>query len=364
MSTHRGTASIQRRKAKNFITAEAQKRIDELMPQIQDQGINALKVDAHHVLYFSKIKGGNTCSCKIIDTKIELEDGSTTEAKPAFTNFDTSKNETIKIDFNRPLFGQHNEVATSEDDDEDLTDFLLEEKTDVTGNSNYQEHLFSNSAECSICYRTGYVPGFKVLHHDRRVFTHYDILNLEGFNLERARPHKLTSLHSESFVEFETTIPKYFKSVKFSVKDNTTKIYATLSINGQPLSLSQLRLNAGKKVVLRIEGLDVDKSFTHITLDFALDVDPLTANISQLSKNLDYTMYDTTGSITVYFPMTHEKCESGDLIYVPEKKIMLKVTDVTYSQTAANKRFEWQCTTRVVQPQELVQSLVLDTVLT
>lgn len=364
MSTSRGTPNIKRRKAKNFIYEEAQKRLDELIPQIQDQGINALRVDAHKVVYYSRIKGGHTCSCKVIDTQLQDDEGNIVQAldssEESFSSSLQSGSEEIKIDFNRPLFGEASESLTADDDIEEIEDFLHREDTDLTGTTGLQDQLFAANAECGICFRTGYVPGFNILNHQRIVLTHYDIEGLDGFTLDRGQPHSLVSLGSDGTASFDLVIPKYWTSIKFSVRDNMEVIIPTITVNDKPFTLQWIKHFSGKKVRLKISGIPVDSKFTHVVLDFETKTEQLVANISQLSKNLDYTMFDTTGNITVYFPMIHSKCESGDLIYVPEKKILLKVTDVTYSQTASNKRLEWQCTTRVVQPQETTYNILRD----
>jgi hypothetical protein len=362
MSTSRGTPTIARRSAKNFIYAEAQKRLDEVLPQIHSQGINALRVDSHHVIYYSKSRGGHTCSCKIVDNKVDdiVQDDINTFSQLAKSR-DTKELNEVKIDFNRPLFGERGEVATTEDDDTDVHDFLLNENPDASGNVDYQEHLFASNAECGICFRSGYVPGYNIHCHNRKVLTHYDIKDLDSFVLDRTQPHKFTSLNLENRAVFNLVVPKYWNSVKYSVRNNFEVLNCSVLINNQVLSKSSLNQFKGKQVEISVENLKLDTSFTHIVFDFELPMEQMIANISQLSKNLDYTMFDTTGSINVFFPMIHDRCESGDLIYVPEKKILLKVTDVTYSQTAKNVHLEWQCTTRVVQPQETLYKILQDT---
>jgi hypothetical protein len=356
--TSSGAPLITRRSAKNYIHAEAQKRFTEVLPQIQSQGLNALRVDAHLVTYYSKVHGGYTCSCKVKDNSVE---GAFSEDDTSNEFISHSPSNEIKIDFNRPLFGEIGEVLTAEElASDDVSDFLHSESFDSAGTTGLQEHLFAGSNDCGICHKTGYIPGYAPQRHNRMVLTHYHMVDLESMHLNKnAQPHAFESLNSESSITFKFVVPKYWKKVSFSTRNNHERLEGlTLTINGSPLTSSLLKSLKGLSVNLVVSGFFAEAVLTHVVLDFELDMEQMTANIAQLGKNLDYTMFDTTGNLNVHFPMTQGRCESGDLIHVPSKNLLLKVTDVTYSQSAGNIHFEWQCNTRVIQPQEPIHSII------
>jgi hypothetical protein len=349
MTTQTGSATYTRSRAKNYISDQAQKRLDELIPQIQNQGLNALRVDAHPAIYFRRSKGGTTCSCVKIDHVVET---SVMDSPDLLC----PSNE-IKIDFNRPLFGERLEVLTSDDTDVESREWLTSDSPDLSGSVG-QDHLFAGAADCAVCFKLGFVPGYLPHTHNRQTLTHYDVTHVDNCVLERGAPHSFVSLSTNSSLTVKTTVPKYWTTCDFQAFDNHKKLDCQILLNGVPITAALLKSVQGSTIELVIKLNDIDQSWTHLVLDYTLDMEQMLVNVSQFSKNMDYTMFDTLGSINVFFPAHYGHCESGDLIYLSSRKILLKVTDVTYSQTAKDKRFEWQCNTRIVQPQEPLWSVV------
>jgi hypothetical protein len=92
-------------------------------------------------------------------------------------------------------------------------------------------------------------------------------------------------------------------------------------------------------------------------MEFDLGTDPVLANMAQMSRTLDWTLFDTLGNLTLNLPMTIPNLATSDVLFVPQRNIVLKITDVTFLRTSTDSNLDWSCSTRVVQPQELIKSI-------
>ena len=114
MAINRGTGSI-RRGAKNYIHAQAQSRLDEVVHPYQQIGENALKVDSLVALFYHVTKSSTVCSCK------QVHDLPTSNAdlSPVLEKPKSIVDHTVRLDLHRPLFG-FGEQQTVEDEVEDV----------------------------------------------------------------------------------------------------------------------------------------------------------------------------------------------------------------------------------------------------
>ncbi len=354
-----GNTSNIRRNSRNYITDQAQARLDEILPSIQQQGLNALAVDSTPILYYSRVRGGYTCTCCATEiVAVDLDDDPVTEIEIQHTLLPFGKpNTSIFTKSKKPLFGERAEFTTQEDLDDNPEDWLIQNDPELTGSSGTTGSMFSGTIDCGICYRTGYVPGFQLANRTRLVLTTHNLTNLEGYTINRAsQPHVFESLVPNSKIEFEIKLPKYFKNIYYGLRNNHEEVYQNVLLNGVPLNKAVAIANQGKTVLISVGNVD---KFTHIVLEFEHDMPLLNANISQISRSTDYTNFDPIGNITVYIPMTLNRVEAGEIIYADQKKIYLKVIDVTYNQTAKNVHTEWSASCRVLQPTEPMKSIVL-----
>ena len=97
--------------------------------------------------------------------------------------------------------------------------------------------------------------------------------------------------------------------------------------------------------------------FTHVVLEFDLDVPKLRANISGEQAALDYERLTTISDITVILPPTLAEVEPGDILILKKRNLALKVRDKDRKITADKRRLEWSVSTRVLQPTEALRNI-------
>lgn len=339
MSIGKGIPQIRRVHAKNYISEEADRRLKEVVVPYQRQGLNALGVDNHEVLVFLKTMSTQVCTCKEVQTESELGDAPATVQRSGI-----AESHEITINWNRPLFGEPNEARVEEDDGTDLNDYEFDDAP-----TPHTQQLIESSTDCGVCYRTGFLPGFELYGKHRIVLTTHDIRAQSLYTVDRsAAPHVFQRLHQDGFVEFEIRVPKYFKSVGFSIRNNVQILDNVLFTEMGICDLAYLKSMAGKKIKVRVSA----QHFTHVVIVFDLGTDPIYANIAQLSKASDWTQFNTIGNLNVILPMTINEVQPGTIIVVPKFGLALRVTDVTFLRTANGSNLDWSVNTRVSQPQE------------
>lgn len=338
---NRGTPVIKRLHAKNFIQAEADARLREVTPTYQRQGLNALGVDSYAVLLFLKRPSTQVCTCKEIQTETALGSADLNIQRSGI-----AESHDITIDWRRPLFGEPNEARIEETDGTDETDYEFDDSPVPHANQ-----VFESSPECGICYRTGFLPGYVQYGTVRTVLTSHDLVDQHAYNIDRALvPHAFERLHRQGWVEFEVQVPKYFVTARFSIRNNHAILDNSLITPVGVCDLAYLKASAGTKIRLRVTA----ENFTHVVLTFDTGTESVYANIAQMSKQTDWTMFNTIGNLNVILPMTIPEVTTGSLIVVPKFGQVLSVTDVTYLRTATTSNLDWSVNTRVCQPQEQV----------
>lgn len=358
----RGTGTISRTHSKNYTSAQADARLKETVRPYQAQGLRALEVDSFEVMYFYQAQGTTICTCK--QTEVLPQHGQTSSDMPVtLMHKDAIGLDEIRIDYSRPLFGQKGESLTA-NDETDSGEFDIDEGQEGPNGGSIVDNLFSTSPDCGICYRTGYVPGFNLYGHERLILTTHSMVDSYGYTLDLSTaPHTYSKIDSrEGFVEFLLEVPRYYKSVKISLRNNTEILSDCLwivldPINSPqvstPLTYADLKYLAGKTATLRV----LAEEFTHVVIELDLGLDPVRSNVAQMSKTIDWTLFSTLGNLQLVLPMTIAEVHAGDIVFIPARSITLKVTDVTYLRTSQEKNLDWAVSTRVLQPQEALKSI-------
>jgi hypothetical protein len=365
MTIRKGTGTIKRVHARNFTQKQANKRFDEAIRPYQQQGLNALGVDYFEVNLYQRSLSTQICTCKQTEVT-PMHSNVSVSLTPNVINPHSTSDSILRIDYARPLFGGKTEATDNLDyhehlefaeDDDSLEDYDEDEIPTRTS-----ENLFSSNADCGICYRTGYVPGYHLYGFDRHILATHSMTNVYGYTVNQGRaPHRFEKVDDrEGFVEFTFNVPRYFKKLRFSVRNNNIvlseeDIYMSTPTAlsyptgvAHPLSIDNLRYAAGTPFVIRV----LAEEFTHVVLEFDLGVAPLHANIAQMSKNLDWTNMDTLGNMNVILPMTIQEVQSSDFIHVPSRNQVLKITDTPFLRTAKDKTLDWSVNCRICQPME------------
>lgn len=344
MSISKGMPTIRRKNAKNFIQKQAQARMDEVVRPYQQQGLNALGVDSHEVYVYLKSMSSRICTCRQVqDTVTEMD----LEIHEPVTPQGIAEEQEIVINWAKPLFGEPNEANFQDDTSYDEFEFDTEP-------SPVQTSIIESSADCGICYRSGFVPGFEQYGRTRNVFTTHDIVDQNSYTINRrVTPHVLEKLAATGWVEFALVIPKYFKAITYSVRNGYEILNEQLWLNQAPLTLADVQANAGRTLFIKV----LAKQFTHVDVTFDLGSDPILANIAQMSKVTDWTMFETIGNLNVILPMTIPELPVGSVLYLPKKSMGLRIVDVPQLRTAKGQNLDWACNVRVMQPQEPLKNI-------
>lgn len=371
----RGTA---RKGFKNTTYKAAQKRIHEAVDPMHRKNENALKVEGLKVIIFKQTSTfhGRPCTCSSF-----AHEGN--EHSPLLDAMDIDHEpQEVLENVNGPMPGIQFENRGSDflgdtsvahkgvhhgdspnkitelgniqfkaEDDGELEDAI--EGLDPELQAYYKEGLFSGSSvNCGICYRKGNDPAYICYDHMFETLTPYKAKELIGYAVEEdEKPNKLMKVADQGKVIFEVDIPKYFKSLRYSVRNNEdvltfTHIY-DLKTNGL-ISLKSLDQYRGKKFQFYVNA-DV---FTHVNLVFDLGMEPVYSNVSEMGSRWEAETEDTSGGLTFALPARVGSIKAGDVIYIPERRRSYIVTDAPRKELVNRTVIEWVATTRVLQNHE------------
>ena len=360
MAIVRGTGNLKRH-GSNYATKQAEARVQESVRPYQLKGLNALRVDSFDVNYYQVAKSSRVCTCKQVEVNSINRTGSGDAATLPIV-LDNPKapaalDGSVKIDYSRPLFGYpvqpqsmaHNEVG---DDQFDIDDEEVVQR-DVM----MVDQVFNASAECGICYKQGFVPGYVKYGQERRVLTTHVVAEAYGYNINYSMaPNRFENTDPRlGYISFELEVPLFFKAVEFSVRDNVKVLSDEVlyDSNGSPLTTAYLKTFAGNTCLVQVKA----RKFTHAVVDFNVGSDPVKANLAQGSKTLDWTMFDTFGGIQIILPMTIATVTIADVVNVPVRNMSFKITDVNYLRTATGHNVDWSVNVRILQPQESLKTI-------
>jgi hypothetical protein len=370
MAIRNGGGTIKRRHATNYIHEEVQKRLEETVKPAQARGLSALQVDSFEVKYYRRVNSSIRCTCSTSSAPAFIDSNEVDQdphnAPHTLVNTDMGGDEEIVIDHTDNIFGTSNTTGFHEDglrDPQTGGHTPYDEEILEDDDLRSQEGLFALSTDCGVCYRNGLVPGYELYGHDRKVLATHCIEDVYGYNVDRvATPNTFNAIDErEGYVDFVVEVPKYWQSVRYSVRNNgdhlaDEPLYAP--IDGQMVMTEQmLRYSSGRTAVIRVRA----PQFTHVSIEFDLGTEPVLAALAQDSKATDWTLFDMLGTLSIVLPNSIAQVETSDVIYVPKRGYTFKVSDVTYLRTANNRNLDWQVQARVLQPQEALKRIYQST---
>lgn len=387
----RGSGRRAFKNAGNYTHAPAQKRFDEAVPSFHDKIENSLQVDGVKALLFKQVKMGLGRPCTCI--KFAVDDQFKVDRQDEEGEYNVTENVAPEAPILAPqssdmdgveirlrkdnLFGDSGISGLTEDNihhgdtpakvsrSVDLAELdhrvadpsqLGEEHLadlDPELQTFYEDNVFAGSnVNCGICYKTGTQPGFECLDHDYVVLTNYDIVSAEGYHVDQsAHPACIQQVHEDGFVVFTIDVPKFFKNVKYSIRNNDNLVRYNHIIDlqtGQPSTMDDLDKHRGGQYSFKVQGAN----FTHVVILFDLNMQDLMVNITDESNTLSINQEDTIGNLTIVMPARIGHIISGDVIFLPCRNICLKITEAPKKQKANKTLIEWQVTTRTLQPNE------------
>lgn len=369
-----------KRRARNYTQVEAQKRLDETVAPFHEQIENSLYVDGVEAIMFKQSETGRPCTCKKIPASdhIDEQHNLPTEVQPIVPT--SSDNDGVQFDLgDDDIFGEDSQQAVAQhgvnqSESQRREQDRIFEIADIMGNDQggadhfhdaddrtlgFEDGIFSGtSINCGICYRTGVTPPYEPLNHTMYTLVNYDMLGESGTSLDYScKPARFIAHQPESWVRFAINVPKYFKSAKYSIRDNIDVIRGAKlwmdPAGTTELSLAILDANRGRPLEVYVKGED----FTHAMVFFENNSNPLRVNISQENETLDYTRESTVGNITVVAPEKIGFIKNADIIVLPERNLTLKVVDAPRVTTAQKTILQWQLETRAVQSSESIKNI-------
>lgn len=366
MAIKRGTPGIRRVDARNYTQKQAQARLDETLPAFQRQIENALMVDAVEIDYYHvQNRIGIPCTCEKTAVEPIMVDERNSNMAPVVPMKDSDVQGNGFEFQDEDIFGDDLAEKMYNDDNDLIMDVSGDHThTTLHEHGGDRESLTDGfggggSVNCGVCYRTGMQPPFKAYGKQRYLFTNYDVEAMDGYFVDTTKaPHSFRKAapNAPGYVLFKTVVPKYFTTVTVSVRDNLLLVLDGKLLSpqdGKPLTADYIRRYAGQEMefIIQVE------EFTHVVLEFAMDVPPLYANISGEQMALDYERLTTISDITVILPPSLKAVEPGDILVVKNRNLVLKVRDKEVAQTATKGIIQWQVSTRVLQPTEPARSI-------
>lgn len=370
MTIHRGTGTIKRTHASNYIGLQAGKRLREVVDSAQAKGLQALQVDSFEVAYYHRVDCATPCTCRTTLSTPETSGFSTRpgsgQSLPPNIRPSLDSDE-IVIDHSTPLFGTANTQTESiEDIGHDMSGGGLDAEQLEEDGSTGNDSLFGAGVDCGICYRSGLVPGYERYGSHRILLTTHDIADVYGYSLNKqATPHIFESVDPEGYVLFKVELPSYITGARFSIRNNhsilsdeyLSIVTSSTEPKGEILTLQHLLDREGTTVTLSVQAA----CFTHVVLEIDLGSDPILANLSQASIATDWTLFDRFGTVSIVLPMTIANVANGDVIHVPSTNTAFKISDFPLLRTAEGRNIDWLVSCRVLQPQECLKNIFVAT---
>jgi hypothetical protein len=341
MAIYNGNPTYKRNKARNFTEEHAQKRLEQTVASANQQYINSLFVNAVEIDLYQTAVSERPCTCEKAEVLPELARNSHLPSQKDGASID--------YEFQENIFGEPAEQLYN-DEILDLIDTAADiEKTGMSSVEYKDQALAGANIKCGICYRTGYQPGYVAYHKQRNVFTTLDLVNLDGYLIDRSRmPHRFERQHDNAYTRFKIRVPKYFKDCGASIRDNCQELADVLYHNGQPVTKTLLNQYKGQELVFDV----LASAFTHCVIEFDLGLAKPRADLSAEILALDYRRQIALGSFSIVLSPNIQKVQDQDIIVIQKRGIALKLNEVRPRQTSDRQIMGWDCQARVLQPNE------------
>jgi hypothetical protein len=350
----KGLAKHARRHARNVIPKQAQARLTETVEAFNNQVQNSLAVDAVEVtLYQVNRLVGRPCSC----FQTNIPRGENSNMAPVIPQKDRFIDD-IEMDMqDDDIFGL--DMAEKIMNDDVILDVSGgRDNTGVLGvleAEEFEDSVATGSVNCGICYRTLRQPGYTMYGQQRRLFTHLNIAQIDGYHIDStSAPHSMDKEHPQGFVAFDILVPKFFASATYSIRNDLQLLKERLlRMDGVPILIADLRRHAGKTIRVKV----ISSRFTHVSVEFDMGIQKLLCNIGGENTTLDYDRLMTMSDIPIVLGPEVSAVNEGDIICIPDRGLYMKVRDVERKITADQRRLEWVCSTRVLQPTEPLRNI-------
>lgn len=367
---------IKHRGSRNSETARVEKRIQSVIDSHRARVVNSLAVESMECIVYKRVRAGSPCTCAMVEVDYDEEvdassvmGGARQESRPDVAPTSTSGRGGVEIGgggvFGNTSWGgstfNEMDMETPEYKSIEMGSVIGTEGTyqDNMSEEMFQDHaLGGNVVNCPICYREGYVPAFQPVGFNYQTLTTTNPVCYEGYRIVAdEQPNVFERIDDEGFVEFSITVPKFFTSGTWSIRNYDGELLAATWIpvivagnQELPFTKASLERYRGGKALIRIRA----PYFSHCNIVFDLGARPLMANISSETQVLDYDKELTIANLNIVLPYNAGNLQPQDILVLPRRKLVLMVTDAPLQRNAMNKTFEWSVATRTIQRKERV----------
>lgn len=367
--------STHSRRAKNYPTAPAQQRLDEHLLTVRDQLENALSIDSVEVIVFKRVRAGTPCVCSKHHVSLEsTATGGDFEGYNAEREQETGEIARPATNLGRVAF----DIGDSDVFGEGVVENSVTRSREIELGSMPQQNrvidgqerqlygqevflpgdLEGGSEQCGICYNEGYAPAFEALNYSYCPLTEREIAAISGYWSDSSTtPRTLKQQSENAFVDFEITVPKYFISATYSVRNNLEVYNGSVRLytaNNLPLTLAELNANRGKNMLVRVRNV---REFTHVVLVFKLNDYQIRANLSTENEMINYENEVTIGDMNVILSGRAGSIRSEDMLVIPKRNLVLKINGAPRRSTAEKHIWQWVLTARAVQRSEMTAKM-------
>lgn len=334
----------------NSHTTQVQKRLHSTLEPFRDRIDNSVKVDAVEVIIYKRVKVGVNCSCSGHAPDISYDDGVSSESEELGAK--SGWGEVRVTDVGSGTFGGKSNTIGVDLQPRviELGDMLPTQNTASDLLSDMADDIYSTplgqGSNCGICYMNGIVPSYQPVGYTSYILTHAHVQKLQSYTLDRGQhPYRLQRILEGGSVTYTVTVPKYYKTLQYSIRNNTELLDAHLWHGGRRLTKLVLDQYRGRTIDIEV----MASEFTHVVLMFNLGATPILADMSEESNTLNYDQELTVSNLNLVFSQKVGMITSQDIIFLPQRNYILKVTDANRKRTADMQMWEWSISTRTVQ---------------
>lgn len=361
----------------------AQRAIQEILPVQQSRNYSAHRVQGFPVILYHRLHQGRKCSCQASRKKLGTRLGLDGKASPGMINelisgasfkitpygsetrtvdnaFDTFTSPKAPVNKHQGVFDIAAREALNIPSDIELEDVfgdngpLRNLTLDDEVNDFDESPLGATEASCAICFGTGSVGGYAPFH------AHRIVLSVDDVDLEESDIDTLeTPWTAEGFgFSFSAVLPYGAIGLDvFRVMRNSKPVGANFTIDGQVVNaVTILKFCDGRRHTIAVAFSDV-KTWTHVELQFVLSSESAYFEFPKLTKSSDLALLEKTEPFQISISSNVPNLKPEDIIVDSVYGKVMIVQNCNPWNTRNRDILGWECTVRVVQPQELYNIL-------
>lgn len=208
---------------------------------------------------------------------------------------------------------------------------------------------------CPVCFGTGYVGGYSVYNGYRHVIQASDLdLPLDAELLIKEKPFKAET----TYFKAPLLIPRGFFGLDvLRVACGLDTVPCQLFIDGVPASVNVLKQKADGRIHLLEGKFNKRTKITHVEFQLNLSEKSSFIEFPRLSKASRIDVINRIDDFTVLASPDIPLLEMRDVICESRYGNALLVQTTSDHSTRAGHRLDWEINVRVVQPQEVFNSL-------